>query len=313
MSPVNQPLVVVLGPTGSGKSELALRLANRFSGEIVGCDSLQVYRLFDIGTAKVPFEARRGIPHHLIDILDADHVFTAGEYVRRAGAALVDIAARGRLPVIVGGTGFYLRALLDGLSPGPVRDEELRARLLERSIKRPASLHRILLRLDRPSSLRIHANDINKLIRALEICILARRPMSALFPGDRAGLRGFTVLKLGLDPPRERLFERLDARCRWMMESGLIEEVRSILGRGVSPLAKPFESLGYKQALLLLRGELDADEALRQMQRDTRHYAKRQLTWFRREPNVSWLNGFGGDAAVSRIAEDTVSKIFFRN
>ena len=295
MDALQAPLVAVVGPTGSGKSELALRIAEKFHGEIVNCDSLQVYRHFDIGTAKLPPADRRGIPHHLIDVVEPDEVFTAGEYARLARLALSDITTRGRLPIVCGGTGFYLRALVDGLFEGPVRDEDLRTRLARREARRPGSLHRLLGRFDRESAAKIHANDVPKVMRALEVCLLTRRPVSELFRQGRDALQGYRVLKLGLLPDREALYRGLDARCAAMFEGGLVEEVRGILAMGFSPACKPFESHGYKQALQLIEGELSPRDAVFYAQRNTRQYAKRQITWFRRERKLEWLRGFGKD------------------
>jgi tRNA dimethylallyltransferase len=307
--PLNhKPLLVVLGPTGSGKSELALRLAAQFHGEIVNCDSLQLYRGFDVGTAKTPESERRGIPHHLIDILDAVEIFTAGEYARRARVVLDEIALRNRLPVVVGGTGFYLRALFDGLVSVPARDETLRARLLAREQARPGTLHRLLARLDPPSAGRIHANDRNKLVRALELCLKARRPLSDLYREGREPLSGFSALKIGLNPPRETLYARLDERSQRMFAGGLIDEVRQILGAGTPRSAKPFEAIGYKEALAYLSGALSAHEAIELMRRHTRRYAKRQMTWFRREPDVCWLAGFGSEPPMQALAVEYVDK-----
>jgi tRNA dimethylallyltransferase len=300
-------LVAVAGPTGSGKSELALLIAERFDGEIVNCDSLQVYRHFDIGTAKLPLAERRGIPHHLIDILEPDLLFTAGEYARLARATIAEISARGRLPILAGGTGFYLRALLEGLFEGPVRDQPLRDRLAAREARRPASLHRLLRRFDSTAAAKIHANDIPKVTRALEIRLLTRQPVSQLFEQGRDALSGYRTLKLGLLPDRETLNPRLDARCAWMFEHGLVEEVRRILALGFSPACKPFESHGYKQAVQLTQGELSSQNAVFYAQRNTRHYAKRQITWFRKERELQWLKGFGDaphirEAALLRVA-----------
>ena len=301
-------MVAVAGPTGSGKSDLALLLAEKFDGEIVNCDSLQVYRHFDIGTAKLPLAERRGIPHHLIDILDPDQLFTAGEYARLARATIAEISARGRLPILAGGTGFYLRALLEGLFEGPVRDQPLRDRLAAREARRPASLHRLLRRFDSTAARKIHANDIPKVTRALEICLLTRQPVSQLFQQGRDALRGYRTLKLGLLPDRETLNPRLDARCAWMFEHGLVEEVRRILALGFSPACKPFESHGYKQAMQLIQGELSPRDAVFYAQRNTRHYAKRQITWFRRERELQWLKGFGDAPHIRQAALASVAK-----
>jgi tRNA dimethylallyltransferase len=300
--------VAIAGPTGAGKSELALWVAEEFGGEVVNCDSLQIYRYFDIGTAKLAPAEMRGIPHHLIDILDPDQIFTAGEYARVGRAALVEISSRGRLPVVAGGTGFYLRALFDGLFRGPSRDAPLRERLAAREGRRPGSLHRLLGRFDAAAAARIHRNDVPKVMRALEVCLLARRPVTEMFREGRDRLEGFRALKIGLAPDRDELYRRLDERCRRMFESGLLDEVERVLDRGFALDAKPFESHGYRQAAQLLRGELNGKEALFYAQRNTRNYAKRQMTWFRKEPDIEWLQGFGEEehiqgAALARVRE----------
>jgi tRNA dimethylallyltransferase len=297
------PLVAVAGPTGSGKSILALAIAERFGGEVVNCDSLQVYRYFDIGTAKLPLEERRGIPHHLMDIANPDELFTAGEYARLARAAIADISDRGGLPVVAGGTGFYLRALLDGLFEGPVRDQTLRDRLALRETRRPGSLHRLLRRLDAESAGKIHANDIPKVTRALEVCLVTRRPVSEMYREGRDALCGYRTLKIGLWPDRDALYGNLDARCAAMFEGGLVDEVKRILDMGYPAACKPFESHGYKQALQLLNGDLNGKEAVFYAQRNTRNYAKRQMTWFRKEAGMVWLKGFG-DAAEGPALEN---------
>lgn len=301
-----RPLVAVAGPTGSGKSELALRLAEEFHGEIVNCDSLQVYRHFDIGTAKLPPDERRGIPHHLIDLVNPDELFTAGEFARLGRLAVAEISTCGLLPIVAGGTGFYLRALIDGLFQGPSRDQPLRDRLAARERRRPGSLHRLLSRFDRESAGRIHANDVPKVMRALEVCLLARRPASELYRTGRHGLRGYRVLKLGLLPDRDALYERLDRRCAQMFEAGLVDEVRHILSLGFPRESKPFEAHGYKQALQSLEGELSPRDAIFYAQRNTRQYAKRQITWFRREPGLVWLKGFGEEAEIREEAAGRV-------
>lgn len=291
-------LVAVAGPTGSGKSELALRVAEEFGGEVINCDSLQVYRHFDIGTAKLTMPERRGIPHHLIDVVDPDELFSAGAFARAARDVLAQITDRGRLPVVAGGTGFYLRAMLDGLFAGPERDEALRARLLAREAKREGSLHRLLRRFDPEAARKIHARDKQKLIRAVEVCLLLRRPLTDAFAEGRDALKGYRILKIGLNPPREALYERLDLRCERMFASGLVEEVHRILGLGFAEDVRPLESHGYCQALQYIRGELSLEEAILLAQRNTRRYAKRQWTWFRRESGMEWFDGFGDDQAV---------------
>lgn len=304
--PENPALVAIAGPTGSGKSNLALRLAHSFGGEIVNCDSVQIYRHFDIGAAKLAEKERCGIPHHLIDIANPDETFTAGDFARVARPVLNDIAGRGNLPIITGGTGFYLRALIDGLSPGPGRDEALRARLQACEAKRPGFAHRLLRRLDRLRAARVHAHDVPKVIRAIEICLSTRRSASEVFAAGRDALPGFRVLKIGLFPDREQLYRRLEMRMEAMFSGGLIEETGSILARGYSQRCKPFESIGYKQALQVINGELSPKEALLYAKRDTRRYAKRQMTWFRQEPGLEIFTGFGDEPRVAAQVETRV-------
>jgi tRNA dimethylallyltransferase len=297
----------VAGPTGSGKSDLALAIAQQFEGEVVNCDSLQVYRHFDIGTAKLPLADRQGVPHHLIDILNPEQLFTAGEYARVARESIRAISRRGRLPIVAGGTGFYLRALLDGLFEGPSRDQMLRDRLAQREAKRAGSLHRLLTRFDSDAARKIHPRDVPKVTRALEVCLLTRRPVSELFREGRDALLGYRTLKLGLLPDRETLYQRLDERCAAMFANGLVEEVRHILQMGFAPEVKAFESVGYKQALQAVRGELNLREAIFYAQRNTRQYAKRQLTWFRREAGLVWLRGFADTPGIREKALDLVA------
>lgn len=294
-------LLAVVGPTASGKSDLAVYLAEKLGGEILNCDSVQIYRGLDIGAAKaVP----RSVPAHLFDILEPTDLFTAGEYARRARAVLEEIRARGRLPVVVGGTGFYLRALLEGLFAGPERNEELRRRLAKRPAER---LHRLLARLDPVSAARIHPRDKPKLIRALEVRLETRKPISQMWAKGRQGLEGFRAMKLGLNPPRAELYQRINARAAGMFHGGLLEEVRGLLDRGIPESAKPFESHGYAEALRVLRAEISLEEAIDITQRKVRRYARRQMTWFRRERDLTWLNGFGDDPAVKRQALASVN------
>ncbi len=300
-----KPLVVIAGPTGSGKSSLALRLAEAFHGEIVNCDSLQLYKGFDVGTAKLPESERRSIPHHLIDVLDAGEVYSAGDYARDARRLIDEISQRSRVPIVTGGTGFYLRALLNGLPELPPRNENLRARLIARESKRQGSLHRILSRLDASAAARIHPRDLQKTIRALEIRILTRN--SAPLISDSDPLTGYSIVKLGLDPDRAALYEILDARTREMFRRGLLDEVRALLASGLTGKEKPFESLGYKQALACVRAAMSLEEAIASTQIETRQYAKRQWTWFRKDAEMSWLRGFGHQASVVEQALRRVS------
>jgi len=289
--------VLLLGPTGSGKTALSLALAEQFNGEIVSCDSVAVYRGMDLGSAKPSREERARAPHHLIDVADPDKPFTAGEYSRQARTTLHDITKRGRLPIVTGGTGLYLRTLTEGLFAGPERQEDLRERLL-RSIQRHGKmwLHRLLTRLDPVSATRIHANDAPKLIRAIEVCLAGRKPLSQVLARDP--LVGFRLLRIGLNPPREALYQRLNARCAAMFAAGLVEETRQLIER-YGPV-KALDSLGYRQARGVLEGTLTVEAGIAVAQQGHRNYAKRQMTWFRREPDVYWLDDFGD-------AEETIA------
>lgn len=299
-------LVVILGPTASGKTALSLALAERFHGEIVNCDSVAMYREFDIGTAKPTSSERAQAPHHLVDCVAPTSHITAGEYARQARQVLDAIKGRGHLGILVGGTGLYLRALLEGLFPGPQRSEELRERLRERAAGRGGNyLHCILRRLDRTAAEKIHANDTPKIIRAIEVCLASRQKMTELWQRGREPLRGFRILRLGLDPDRQALYERINRRAQEMFEAGLIEETQRLLER-YGDAAGPLSSLGYKQAVQLLRGELTREQALQAAQQAHRNYAKQQMTWFRREPEVRWLRGFGNDAEIQETAADWV-------
>ena len=304
-------LVVVLGPTASGKTALSLALAERFHGEIVNCDSVAMYREFDIGTAKPTATERARAPHHLLDCVAPTSHVTAGEYARQARQVLEEIKARGHLPILVGGTGLYLRALLEGLFPGPQRSEELRQRLRERAESRGSTyLHRILRRLDRVAAEKIHANDTPKLIRAIEVCLASRRKMTELWQQHgRDPLRGFRILRLGLDPDRQALYDRINRRAQQMFEAGLVEETQRLLEK-YGDAAGPLSSLGYKQAVQFLRGELTREQALQAAQQAHRNYAKRQMTWFRREPEVHWLRGFGDDVQVQGEAVAKIENSF---
>jgi tRNA dimethylallyltransferase len=299
-------LVVILGPTASGKTALSLAIGERFTGEAVNCDSLAMVREFDVGTAKPTPAERARIPHHLFDCVGPDESMTAGEYARQARQVLAEIVARGHLPIVVGGTGLYLRALLDGLFPGPQRSEELRDRLRERAAARGSEyLHGILRRLDRAAADTIHPNDTPKLIRAIEVCLASREKMTELWRRGRDALQGFRIVRIGLDPERQALYDRINRRAQQMFENGLAEETQRLLekyGTNVRSLA----SLGYKQAAQLLRGELTREQAVQAAQQAHRNYAKRQMTWFRREPDVTWLRGFGDDPAIAGGALDHI-------
>ena len=307
------PLLIVAGPTASGKTALALALAQQFSGEIVSCDSVAVYRGMEIGTAKPTLAERASVPHHLIDVFPPDAPCTAGDYSRLAREAIRGIAKRDRLPIVCGGTGLYLRALVDGLFPAPPRHEPLRVRLRNLAqLRGPAHLHRILARLDPAAARLIHANDAPKLIRAIEVTLAARQPITRQWqqqPHDP--LTGFRILRLGLNPPRAELYARINRRAAQMFNpptqgGGLVEETAHLLAQ-YGPDCRPLTSLGYAQAAALLRGELTGDQAIAAAQQGHRNYAKRQLTWFRKDPTLHWLPGFGSDQEVIQQASALVA------
>jgi tRNA dimethylallyltransferase len=298
MNPKNsQPfLVAIVGPTASGKSVLGVWLAEHFGGEVVACDSTQLYRGFDIGTAKPRPAERRNVPHHLIDVLDPKETATAGGYRERALAVLEDLQHRNRLPILTVGTGLYSRALLEGLAEIPQRSEELRERL--RTIAEEHStghLHSLLKRLDPQAAQKIAPADEQKLIRAIEVCLLARRPISEVHRSGRKPLEGWRPVKIGLMPPRETLYERIHARTASMLGQGWLREVQDLLQSGLDENAKPFDFIGYRELRAVVRGELSLQQACETIQQATRRYAKRQLTWFRKEAAVQWFPGFGDD------------------
>lgn len=296
-------LVVILGPTASGKSELGIRLAEQLNGEILVCDSTQVYRYFDIGTAKVPVAERRGIPHHLIDLVEPHEVFTAGDYRRRALEVLDDLRQRCKVPVLTAGTGLYLRGLLEGLADAPVRSNELRERLRKRATLRgPQDLHRLLARLDREAASRIAPRDSQKIIRAIEIRILAGKAVGDVHREGRAALAGYDIRKIGLLPARPALYSRINARVASMIEGGWMDEVRCLIGKGIPADAKPFQFLGYSELRACLEGSLRQDAAIKEIQKATRQFAKRQITWFRKENGVDWLTGFGDEPRIQSSA-----------
>ncbi len=304
MSEGQRPLVVIVGPTASGKSALSIFLAKQLGGEVLVCDSAQLYRHFDIGTGKVNAAVRAQVPHHLLDLCEPGEEFTAGDYLRRGRRALEEVSARGRLPVVTAGTGLYLRALLEGLSPLPQRSPELRGRL--RALieeKGSEHLHRVLARLDPGAAREIAPQDGPKLVRAVEVCLLARQPRTELFRAGRPRLEGYCVLKLGLAPEREQLYERIEARIEAMLDAGWREETRRLLEHFPAE-AKPFGFLGYKQLAAHLRSELSLRDAIKQTKHETRQYAKRQITWFRKEPGLEWLRGFGDEPAIQAGALD---------
>jgi tRNA dimethylallyltransferase len=301
------PLVVVVGPTASGKSALGVWLAERLDGEVVACDSTQLYRGFDIGTAKPAMEERRGIAHHLLDVLDGTEEATAGGYRERAAEVLKDIRLRKKLPIFTVGTGLYLRALLEGLADVPQRSEELRERLWASAEEHePGYLHGVLQRLDRASAGKIAPADEQKLIRAIEVCLLTKKTLSEVHRSGRKPLKGWRAIKIGLMPAREALYERVHARTEAMLSRGWMEEVRWLMEGGLPESAKAFDFIGYRELRSVLRGEMELEEARVAIQQATRRYAKRQLTWFRRDPGVAWLAGFGDDV---RIQEEALERV----
>jgi tRNA dimethylallyltransferase len=298
-------LIVILGPTASGKSALAIELAKRLNGEILVCDSTQVYRHFNIGTAKIPERDWGGVAHHLIDIVEPNEIFTAGDYRRHALLAFDDLRHRAKLPILTAGTGLYLRALLEGLADAPTRSEELRDRL-RRSAKQHGAthLHKILVRLDPDSAARIGPRDSQKIIRAIEIRILAGKPVAEIYRSAEsraemnAGVRknaleGYAIIKIGLNPPRPALYARIDARVEAMLAAGWLDEVRALVSSGVPENVKPFQFIGYADLRAHLEGRIALADAVARIQQSTRRFAKRQLTWFRRERDVHWLEAFG--------------------
>ena len=294
------PLIAIVGPTASGKSELALFLAKSFSVEIVNYDSVQIFRHLDIGTAKPSIAERERVPHHMIDIREPTEIFTAGDYQREARLVLEDIRNRGKLPILVGGTGLYLRALIEGLFAGPARSLHWRNRLEMIAEKRGRPyLHRLLQRLDPEAAARIAERDKPKVIRAIEVRLETGKPLSQhLDEKPREPITGFASHFVGLNPAREELYRRIDERVERMFEAGLVEEVRGLLARGIPRIAKPFEAIGYRQVIQDIDSCIPRDETIRIIQRDTRRYAKRQITWFRRQREVTWFDGPGDSEEI---------------
>ncbi len=287
-------LVAILGPTATGKSALGIALAARFGGEVVSCDSTAVYRGFDIGTDKVPPAERGGIPHHLIDVADPIEEYSAARYAREAAAAIRDITKRGRLPILVGGTGLYYRALTRGFFPGPSRDNALRARF-ERIADRkgPERLHRLLQRVDPPSAVRIQSRDRKRLIRALEVYRLTGRPLTDHFADTASPLPDYEIRAFALQIPAEATADRVARRVDAQFRQGLMDEVRGLLAAGVPETAHPFTGLVYRQALEMLKGVRDEAATRELIVRENRRYARRQLIWFRKEPNLHWIDASG--------------------
>jgi tRNA dimethylallyltransferase len=300
---VAAPLIAVVGPTAAGKSALALRLARELRSEIVSCDSLQVYRGLDIGSAKATPEERAAVPHHLLDVVDPDALFSAAEYARLARAAIADVDGRGRVPIVVGGTGLYLRALLFGLFEGPARDEAFRARLAGVAVRRGTGrLHRLLARVDPESAARIAPADQVRVVRALEVLRATGRPLGAHHRGGAPALEGFRVHVVGIAPPRDLLRAAVVRRTDEMFARGLLGEVRGLLDRGYAPDLRPLQAIGYRQAVEVVLGRRDEAEARRDIVAATMRYAKRQLTWFRHQTDASWSETPDGAYAAAREA-----------
>lgn len=296
-------LVVIVGPTASGKSSLGIFLAQRFSGEVVACDSTQLFRGFDIGTAKPSRTERKGVPHHLLDVLDPTEPSTAGGYRERALAVLADLRGRNKLPILTVGTGLYLRALLEGLADLPERSEDIRQRLRASAAENGSGhLHRMLEHLDPAAARQIATADEQKLIRAIEICLLSGKPLTEVHRAGRTPLTGWRILKIGLQPPREALYERIHKRTEAMLAAGWLDEVRRLVAVDLLENAKPFQFIGYRELRAHLRAEITLVAAREAIQQGTRQYAKRQITWFRREASVHWLRGFGDDAQIQAQA-----------
>jgi tRNA dimethylallyltransferase len=302
VEPTESPLIVVAGPTASGKTALAIALAEQLGGEIVSCDSVAVYRLMDIGSAKPTSEERSRVPHHCLDLYWPDEACTAGDYARHARAAIAEIRGRGKVPIVAGGTGLYLRALLQGLAPAPQRDEALRSRLRVRvETKGSMWLHRVLQRLDPKAAAAIHANDAPKLIRSIEVTLAGRTPQTMQWEAGREPLTGYRITQFVLGPEREALYARINARAAAMFERGLVAEtamLRERYGDGCRSLT----ALGYAQAIGVLRGDITMTAAVAAAQQGHRNYAKRQMTWFRRETEMQWLAGFGEDLLGKAVA-----------
>ena len=305
---VTCPLIVLAGPTAGGKTALALQLAQEFDGEIVSCDSVAVYREMEIGTAKPSREERTLVQHHMIDVVWPDEACTAGDYSRGAREALAGITERGHLPIVAGGTGLYLRALIDGLFPAPPVHPGHRERLRERARTHGAAyVHRLLTRLDPAAAAAIHANDVPKVVRAIEVSLAARQPLTEQWQKGRDPLTGYRILRLGLEPPRPLLYERINRRAAAMFDRGLIEETERLIER-YGRDCRPLTSLGYAEAAAVLRGELTREQAVAHAQQGHRNYAKRQATWFRREPDFHWFHGFGSDAEIADEARQLVAR-----
>ena len=294
MTSVSSRLLAIVGPTATGKSALGIAMAQRFDGEIISCDSTAVYRGFDIGTDKVPPAEQRGIPHHLVDVVEPIEEYSAARYARDASTVIRDITARGRLPILVGGTGLYYRALTRGMFEGPSRDEPLRRRLERVAARRgPGALHRWLGTVDPPSAERIQIPDVKRLVRALEVWIVTGRPLTEHFAETASPLADYEVTTVALRIPEEDTMARVARRVDAQFDQGLLDEMRTLLARGVPETALPFTGLVYRQALEHLHGVRGEPETRELIVRENRKYSRRQLIWFRKEPNLRWIHAAG--------------------
>jgi tRNA dimethylallyltransferase len=312
---VSKPLLVaILGPTATGKSALALAIARRYGGEIVNCDSTAVFRGFDIGTDKVPIDAQQGIAHHLVDIADPAEDYTAAQYARDAARVIRDVHARGRLPIVAGGTGFYFRALTRGLFPGPGRNPALRGRLERIATRRGVTwLHRLLRRVDPESAVRVQPRDLKRIVRALEVFFLTGRPLTAHFAETVSAIPDVDVLAIAVRLPPEQIADRVARRVDEQFARGLLGEMRALLARGIPEDARPFGGLVYRQALEHLHGVRDEASTRALITQENRRYARRQLIWFRKEPNLIWVDGPGESpetiAAATRLIDQRLQEI----
>ena len=300
-------LVAIVGPTATGKSTLGIEIAERFGGEVISCDSTAVYRGFDIGTDKVPLEDRRGIPHHLIDVVDPRENYSAARYATDAAAVIFETSARGRLPILVGGTGLYYRALTRGLFPGPGRDSDLRERFSALSDRYGVErLHRLLHYIDPESADRIHARDVKRLIRALEVYYLTGRPLTRHFEETRSLLAGYSIVGIALRQSSETTAVKVARRVEDQLNEGLVDEVRRLRDAGIPDSAAPFGGMVYRQVLAFLNGVGTEESTQDDIIRANRRYARRQLIWFRKEPNLHWIQVDDGPVYACRVAEQIV-------